>query len=356
MDAALPLWADAGFDRRTGLFHEKLDHAGEPVAAPLRARVQARQTYVFIKAGALGWGGDWRTLAEAGLKALCGPLRASSGAAGNVLDERGVLIDPRWDLYNQAFSLFALAHARALDPRAADARVAELLAFLNAHRGRNGGFIEGELKPSPRWQNPHMHLFEAGIALKEAGLPGGEPLAREIARLFDAYFYDAAHGALREYFTDDLTAPAPGEEGRYSEPGHHCEWIWLLDRWRRHGGGDRALQGAKLWARVERDGLLNGVAIDGIWSDDGPRATTARLWPQTERLKAALVRYEIGRGAEADVCAAYDGLALFFAGLQEGLWWDTRLPDGTFVDEPAPASSFYHITLALSELFRIAKL
>jgi mannose-6-phosphate isomerase len=34
----------------------------------------------------------------------------------------------------------------------------------------------------------------------------------------------------------------------------------------------------------------------------------------------------------------------------QGLWRDRLLPDGTFVDEPAPGSSLYHIISAVSAL------
>ena len=33
-----------------------------------------------------------------------------------------------------------------------------------------------------------------------------------------------------------------------------------------------------------------------------------------------------------------------------GAWRDKLGPDGTFVDEPAPATSFYHLMMAILEL------
>jgi mannose/cellobiose epimerase-like protein (N-acyl-D-glucosamine 2-epimerase family) len=33
-----------------------------------------------------------------------------------------------------------------------------------------------------------------------------------------------------------------------------------------------------------------------------------------------------------------------------GLWWDRMEPSGRFVDEPAPASSLYHIACAIAVL------
>ncbi len=353
--SALPLWSDAGFDAQTGLFEEKLDLDGRPVPGPRRVRVQNRQLYVFVQAGRLGWTGPWRERALAALATVLGPAKAPGGGVGHLLDERGRLIDPRRDLYDQAFGLFALAQARGLDAARADARIGEVVGYLATQRGPNGGFLEGEIKPAPRWQNPHMHLFEAGIALHEAGSPHGLALASEVAGLFDRYFFDAQNGALGEYYNDDLSR-APGKVGRLCEPGHHFEWIWLLDRWRKVSGEDRDAAAQRLWSHAVTHGLSGGVAIDEVWRDGGARTASARLWPQTERLKAALVRFERG-GDAADAgaaAAAYDGLETYFHGLKPGLWRDRRDADGGFADEPAPASSFYHIVLALSELFRVA--
>jgi mannose-6-phosphate isomerase len=350
-DAALPLWADAGFDARHGLFHEKLDADAKPVAGSRRARVQARQTYVFVEAGRLGWSGPWRERAEAGLAVLAGPLR-SGGGVGAALDETGKLIDARRDLYDQAFGLFALAHARTINEAVADARIAELLAYLETQRLAPGGFAEGELKPKPRWQNPHMHLFEAGLALSEQGVAPGESLAREMANLFALHFFDAQNGALGEYYNDDWTR-TPGDEGRVCEPGHHCEWVWLLDRWRKLSGDDHNTKADALWAHAMKNGRNGPVLIYEAWRDGGAKDRRARLWAQTERLKAALVRFERG-GDAGDVAAAYDGLSIYYDGARPGLWFDWRDEAGAIKHEPAPASSFYHIVLAYSELLRVA--
>ena len=82
----------------------------------------------------------------------------------------------------------------------------------------------------------------------------------------------------------------------------------------------------------------------------------ARLWSQTEWLKAALI---LAR-SEADDRTPGDYLAGAVAGAKAlrlyldtpiaGLWRDKLLGDGSWVDEPAPASSFYHIIDALRAL------
>ena len=84
------------------------------------------------------------------------------------------------------------------------------------------------------------------------------------------------------------------------------------------------------------------------------RDRVARLWPQTEWLKAALVQYQ-RTGNAADVEAAYAALRAYLDKPAEGLWRDRMLEDGSLIDEPAPASSLYHIALALAELIRVAQ-
>ena len=84
--------------------------------------------------------------------------------------------------------------------------------------------------------------------------------------------------------------------------------------------------------------------------DDG-----ARLWPQTERIKAAVLAAEITGDAkywEMAVAAAV-GLLAYLRTPVPGLWRDKYLADETFVEEPAPASSFYHIVLAILEMDRV---
>jgi histidinol-phosphate phosphatase family protein len=68
---ALPLWWNNGFDRITNCFFERLSLSGAtPVVLPRRVRVQARQTYVYAQAGAMGWSGPWQEAVRAGCKVL----------------------------------------------------------------------------------------------------------------------------------------------------------------------------------------------------------------------------------------------------------------------------------------------
>ncbi len=78
-------------------------------------------------------------------------------------------------------------------------------------------------------------------------------------------------------------------ESAGAAPGHQFEWAWLLERLRLSGGGDRSATAHALVRFGERHGVdADGFAVDAIDLDGMPRSATARLWPQAERLKAAL--------------------------------------------------------------------
>src|SRR6478672_11990980 len=66
VEAALPVWSTAGVDPRNGSFHDALTLDGAPFPAPRRARVQARQAFVYATAATEGLGDGWLQVAEAG--------------------------------------------------------------------------------------------------------------------------------------------------------------------------------------------------------------------------------------------------------------------------------------------------
>jgi mannose-6-phosphate isomerase len=83
----------------------------------------------------------------------------------------------------------------------------------------------------------------------------------------------------------------------------------------------------------------------------------ARLWAQTERIKAGALAVQV-TGDEAwwaTVAGGAEGLIQYFDTPVAGLWRDKLQADGSFVDEAAPASSFYHIVCAILELDRAVK-
>ena len=355
-EVAAPLWASRG-RTPSGLFAERMTHEGVPDETYFRVFVQARHIFAFATIGRLGWDGPWQELIAETMAAVVKGARRADGFFVHRLDAVARPLDSRADLYDQAFVLFALANAGAALGEARWFDVAEeLLDTIERHWSHPlGGFTEGEIvDPSVRRQNPHMHLLEATMALAEAsGRSRFAVLAEAIADLAASKFIDRRTGALLEYFTDDLE-PAPGVEGRIVEPGHCFEWAWLFERLGAEGRADRLAVADGLTGFARAHGICDrrGVCINEVLTDGSVHDATARLWPQTERIKAAAIRHRrLGSTAEAEeTAAAIRGLAQYYAVPVPGLWRDKLKPDGSFVEELAPGSSLYHIACAYGEL------
>jgi mannose-6-phosphate isomerase len=358
-DHAFPLWWQAGFDPGCGLFHDKLRLDGSPDLLPRRVRVQARQTFVYALAGDLGWSGPWRAACEAGAAGLMRARHPEGGFVHRYSADGSSVADARRDLYDTAFAVFALAHAgRALDREDLIDAAADTLVWLEGWADAEGGFAEGEIDPvPPRRQNPHMHLFEAALAIHAAN---GEPrvlaFADRIAELFGARFFDRAHGALPEYFDAQWT-PLADERGQVTEPGHHFEWAWLITRWNDAGGQGLMNEAERLVAHAETFGIdpNTGCTRAEVSLEGRVLNPRARFWANTERLKAQIVRYARTRDPASAAAAvqAWHAIEAFCDVPVRGLWRDWRNPDGSFDEESAPASSFYHLALACAELIRI---
>jgi len=353
-DDALPIWWEVGADRTGGGFHEAIDLAGKPVLGERRARVQARQIFTYAVAGEMGWNGPWREAVRHGLAYYIGRYRRPDGLFVNGLraDDSPFPANPH--LYEQAFALLAVATAGdpALMP-IADTLRERLSTDRRGAAGGYTGFADDRFFQS----DPHMHLFEAALAWEQLSPdPGWQALADEIAELCLARFM-TPKGLLLEYF-DATWAPAAGLQGRLAWPGHQFEWAGLLERWAlRRGREDTRTVARRLYRYGANHGIdpKRGVAVFELLDDLSVNDAKARLWSQTEWLKAALILARSASGDErrrylADAIAAAKALMLYFDTPITGLWRDKLLADGSWVDEPAPASSFYHIIDALRVL------
>lgn len=359
LDDALPMWWTVGADRAGGGFHEAIDLAGWPVRAERRARVQARQIFTYAVGGELGWTGPWREAVAHGLACFIGRYRRPDGLFWNALDVAGAPIQSAPHLYEQAFALLAFATASGV----AAAPMAETIVerLYAERRGTAGGFT-GFSDERVYQSDPHMHLLEAALAWERIA-PGGpwRRLADEVVELCLARFISPRNGALLEYF-DATWAPAKGSMGDAIWPGHQFEWAGLLERWAlaREGRDDVRAVARRLYDIGMRHGIdaKRGVAVFELSGDFSVREARTRLWAQTEWLKAALILArsesdpELRRRYLGDAIAAAKALELFLDVPVRGLWRDKLQGDGTWIGEPAPASSFYHIIDALRVLLQ----
>ena len=360
-ETAYPLWWEAGADRRSGGFFEKLDLEGRPVDGPRRSRVLPRQIFSFSIARDLGWSGPWREAIEHGLAYYLSVYRRADGLFRALIGPNGESLDETAALYDQAFAMFAAAAVARVAPDKADAMhclAVEVREKLIAERKHPvGGFYLTAPPSAPQGSNEHMHLLEASLAWTEnGGDPVWRALADEIGELALSKFIHAESGQIREFFDIDWNS-APGVDGRICEPGHQFEWGWLLLRWGRLADrADATTAALRMIEAAEAHGIdqVRGVAVNALLDDFSVADPVARLWPQTERIKAGAMAAVVTGDPKwwKSAIGGAEALSVFLQAPTPGVWRDKLSPDGSFVDEPAPASSFYHIVCAIEELDR----
>ncbi len=346
--SALPIWWELGADHHGWGFHENLDARGRAAEPARRARVQARQAYVFARAGRLGWEGPWAPAVARALDALEVVFKRPDGLYRRLADTDGAPLDQTALLYDQAFVLLALSEAARVSPHASRhiARAEALRERLESFRWEAGGFRE--TAGHPFQANCHMHLFEACQAWLT--VDGVDPapwrrLAQEIADLATARFFDAEHGVLHEAF-DSRWAVLEGKAGGWVEPGHQFEWAWLLSQWRRTEGGVdpaliRRLYDAGRAGFDPRSGCIVNRTTETFRVIDGD----SRLWPQAEWLRAAVTMWRAEPDARyaADAALAESSIQRYLHTPLKGLWCDVLTREGLFRNQPAPASALYHL-------------
>lgn len=352
---AMPFWLANGLEPRVGGFVENVSREGDALPGPRRCMVQARQIYSMATAMKLGSAdaAALRSALEGGVRLLMDRFSKPDGSFCHSIDEAGAPKDETPDLYGQAFALFGLAEGfHVLGKPSLRVRALELVRYLRRERAvAGGGFTEIEKGAIVYRSNPHMHLFESALAWLEydPAEPEWRRLADEILELALNRFVDPSNGALAEDFDSSWARRLDG--GRYYyEPGHLCEWAWLMGRYQKLTGRDLTSVRERLFTLAERTGLdrARGVMVDQVWSDGAPKLRSARFWPQCEWIKAAS---QLGRGESAR--AGMKALLQYFDTDVNGLWNDTWEESGAFDSRPVKSSSLYHIIGAISEFARL---
>jgi mannose/cellobiose epimerase-like protein (N-acyl-D-glucosamine 2-epimerase family) len=359
---ALATWGSRGVDNRTGLFHERLSLAGEPLPVPYRAMVQARQIYVFAHAATLGLAPGAAEKADRAMNRLRALFATSDG------DETSFAfsIDPasgrhhatHRDAYTHAFVLLAVAYLyRATQDPALITLAGDVARFLERRLidPVAGGVLDALPEPDggAKRQNPQMHLLEAYLALEDA-MPGHGYLERapDLVTLFRRQLFDQGSGVLLEHFAADWGPHPDPARASVFEPGHHYEWVWLLEQVERLSGEPLAREREQLWTAARQAGhAADGLIFDEVDASRAVISPSARLWPHTEAIKAATTMHRAGdpgARAFADAMAAAL-LDTFLRGPFEGGWIDHVGQDRTPRVSYVPASSLYHLFLAGAE-------
>lgn len=359
LEVAFPYWARHGIDRERGGVHEALMFDGSPAPHPAkRLRVLARQIYCFSQAKMLGWQDDAYGILRHCLDTLTKTGWHENGGWIHLFNPDGSVKSARRDTYDQCFVLFGLAwlhratgwpEAREWSDRTLDFMYEKLAD--HAH----GGFFEDDARSLPRRANPHMHFLEAMLAWYEAtGEDHYLDRAQAMVRLFERHFFDARNSTLSEFFASDWTPLRADADDRRVEPGHHYEWAWLLDRFAqyRHRSSIEA-KARQLFAIAAIFGHHpgTGAASNGMQPDGSAVEPAARLWPQTEALKAAVAFERKGVPVAAELRRRMISILFdhYLDGPAAGGWHDAIDTRGRVIAPDMPSSSFYHVVCALTE-------
>ena len=355
----LPLCRDHFCDPVHGGFHERLGADLIPVATGRkRLMVQARQLYVLSHAALLG-DRSGAAAADQGYRFLLGTYRDHvHGGWHFAATPEGEVLDGSKDLYGHVFLLFALAWLhRAFSAPGAIELAAETMDTLHARMALPyGGFHASaaqEWTPSdgPLLQNPHMHLFEAVLALHEvSGDSRWMEEADALVRLFRDRLFHRATGTLREVFEVGwITHP---QRGSIVEPGHQFEWVWLLDRYCRQGGPiDVTAEIGSLFSFARSHGFdeEHGGIHDQVDPDGTPLLRTRRIWPVAETLKAYVAMAGSGLATPAEADRMADHLLRNFVPDDRAGWHETLTREGVPTMTDLPGSTPYHVFLAAIE-------
>jgi mannose/cellobiose epimerase-like protein (N-acyl-D-glucosamine 2-epimerase family) len=355
---SLPLWATSGFDEDAGGFHERLDFHGDPISdLPRRLMVQARQIVVYARSSLLGWYDDRERCALLAFETARQKYRSPDENPGWVfsIHPDGRIADPTRDLYAHAFVLYALAWVYKLtsDPAVlalADATLSEIDEIFFADGPGYLSKVPGAT--DIREQNPHMHLFEALLALADAS--GAERFivrANAIVDLFDNALADPTTGTVREIF-DAGWRPQKPAGANLVEPGHQLEWAWLLREWERLSGRAVDERVSRLTTHATAFGIdaVKGLVRSSVQEDGKIVSIAARVWPQTEAIRALCREDPKGAKWPGLVAAITENLfAVHLPARLNGGWIDQINEKGQAAIDYMPASTLYHLVGAAIE-------
>ncbi len=361
---ALPFWIDNGV-ARDGRFWERLDGDGVPfIDLDQRVYVQCRQCLVFSEASNRNWHSAAKIIAIKGLSTLISRIGFSTlrnspfkGVPYSLLTTGGVH-DPRSDLYTYGFVLLTLAqYINLVDEEVGISCADELMRFLDGEMSSDhGGWVESLPAAVPRRQNPHMHLFEAMLAMYECtGIDRYGDCADKLVELFrERFLHPKQPYRLLEFFNNDWSADQ--HTGHLIEPGHMFEWVWLLKWYEKLDRNEHSIdlehlfdQAVSMGLPADKTRVINSVDMQGNLVDSG-----SRYWPQTEAVKAALALSNSEDHQRLNVAiGVLNTLMDSFLGQNapnRGGWVDGLDKNGEAVKDFNSASAFYHYVGLAAEI------
>ncbi len=365
----VPHWAKMFSDPVNGGFYERLDRNGQPyIDLPRRLVTQCRQIFVYSHADMVSGKKTYRDMVTKAFEYLVKNYRiADTGGWRFSIRPDGTPQDNTYDLYGHAFLVFCCTYYyRLTNDKNAMKYAAETLTFIDKsfRLDNEPGFAEAldeNLKPLERVrrQDPHMHLFEACLFMYR--VTNEKPylgMSKEIVELFTKYFWDEENGTLPEFYNGQLQSHE--EQGHISQPGHHFQWIWLLDKFQetRHKKNPYyydLMEHLFEWADKHGFDPAYGGIYDALNMQGDVISDTKRVWPIMEALKAYPVINRMHDDPHYCTRRAEDLVTLLRAHYikDNGMWVEHLSRDMKPLVEDMPGTTPYHIYLGIAALGEI---
>lgn len=359
----VPKWFEA-FSNPEGGFYERLGKGFKPVLTGQRRLVtQCRQLSIYSdyvtrykKSGDMDLKSSFEFIVEKYHNPQTNLWRFS-------INDKGDGADETCDLYALSFVIFSFSHYfRASGDGRAKGHALSVLKLIDEKfrlpplpglaEGIGQDFVSLD---NVRRQNPHMHLLEACLfAYATWKDECFAKMADEMVALFYKYFYDVRRDALIEFFNNDLSRPHE-EKGRYLEPGHYFEWVWLLKKHAQmkqdtsmHDHTTRKL--LDFANRFGWDSLYGGI-FDSVAEDGRVMTDTKRIWPFCEALKANVLMLELVGDRQMLKDRVANMVHVFKTKyMQErGFWTEWLHRDLSEAADYMPGTTPYHVYFGITE-------
>ena len=301
--SALPVWCTLG-QATSGEFEPLLSMSGRRIATSHRLQVQAAQLEAYAQAGRQDWSGPWRDVIDKGK-----PHLQSYGDCTEHWDHIGLLVT------------WAAMFAATSDPSAE----------------REATALRNRLVVGENGLSNQAHYL---LPLLEGALAWAEISGQQDWRIEDQIV------SLMQNASNLVHSTSPGD--RFYQ-------AWLLSRYSRlTSDTDALIEARKLYAAgLQGVDLKRGVVVEAVNDQGLIQSGRARLWSQTQWLKASLILASMaddGPCADSLEQAACALRAVWLFLTPQGLWRDAMLESGDFIDEPSPALSLRSIMTAHIQL------
>lgn len=359
----VPKWYEA-FAADDGGFHERMGKSFQPIkTGQRRLLTQCRQLAVYAHAIAEGnmyFNPDLAKHLDFILTYYKGD---KAGSWIFAIDDHFDNKEEIYDLYAHGFVIFALAHyERALQDGQAKVLALETLFFINENFNMTEfpGLAEAldndyNVIDLPRRHESHMHLLEACLFANEVFKDDAFlEMADFLINLFQSYFYQEDQNLLGEYYDKDLK-PAARDGHIVTEPGHYCEWIWLLKKYS-HIRGDPTKYDVLCrllldWANAYGWDSKYGGIYDELNANNEVITDTKRLWPFAEALKANALMLDSGvdkDGVKATIAQMVQVFNDYYID-ERGFWTEWLSRDLQPQTDYMPGTTPYHVYFGIVE-------